>query len=429
MILFIVVLFIFVESRTLFTPVKYDPGFNTYAHTAEAIATKTEEGSMPHRVALIMLGLFGLVSLWRPSTNKFQINGALGFLLIIFFCWATLSISWAEDPSLTLRRVMIFALFWLGALGFAYRYSLEDVLWLAFIGSAVLVVSGVLGELSLGIFRPFSPDYRFAGGLHPNHQGWTCGLLLLTSVVLGGKGARNRLFFLFTGLLALSLLFLTKSRIATASTILVLLFYWYLTSPQRNKIITILFGVSSICLLFILLQHNLGDYTKTALSMGRTDYHNLSDLSGRLPLWEDLLRYASPRVYAGYGFDAFWTPKHILAVSHRMEWGVPGAHSGILEIVLGVGIIGAALFVLIIFITLKTLIKKWQGSLDRLYLFSILLVIFYFSIMLAEEIFSSSCFPGFIVIIILMKFGLITPRSYTIEGASQELYSRELGLI
>lgn len=428
-ILLIVVLFVFVENRRIFT--KYDPGFYSSADAAEIIATKTVEGSIPHGVSLVVLGLFGLVSLWRPSTNRFQINGTLGFLLLIFFSWAALSISWAEDPSLAFRKVVILGLFWLGALGFAYRYSLEDVLWLAFLGSAILVVSGLLGELSLGTFTPFSPGYRFSGGLHPNHQGWTCGLLLITSVVLGGKGkgTRNRFFFLFTGLLALLLLILTRSRIATASTILVLLFYWYLTSPQRRKIITTLFGVAFICLLYILLQHNLVDYTKTAVAMGRTDYHNLSDLTGRVPLWEDLSRYASRRTFAGYGFNAFWTPEHVLVVSKQLYWGVPGAHSGILDLVLGVGIIGATLFLIIIFATLKTLIRKWKDSYNRLYLFSILLVIFYLSIMLAEEIFSSTCFPGFIFTIILMKFALTTPRSYAIEAASQELDIRELALL
>ena len=69
-----------------------------------------------------------------------------------------------------------------------------------------------------------------------------------------------------------------------------------------------------------------------------------SSLTGRLPLWEDLSVYLSQNPIKGYGFGAFWTPKHIYEIAVSQQWVISEAHSSYLDTALQLGIIGMVLF-------------------------------------------------------------------------------------
>jgi exopolysaccharide production protein ExoQ len=425
-ILLIIVLFAVIEPHDVFRPITQTQSMDS-ADLAELVAENTSQGNTTRRIGLLALGFWGVFNMMGVGQARIGKNGWLGILLILFLFWSTLSIFWGEDLSLTLRNVVILWTLWLGALGFAYRYPLEDILWLAFIYSAYVVIFSLCVELAWGTFHPWLGDYRFGGVLNPNHQAWNCSLLLLSSVVLGGGSPRGRFWYWLAGLLALLFLILTKSRIATASTIVALTVYWYFTAARSRKTTILLFSASFLCLLLIFTQGHLSNYTKDAISMGRTDSSkDIEDLSGRVPLWQDLLGYASRRAFTGYGFNAFWTPEHILAVSDQQDWAVPGAHSGVLELVLGIGVIGASLFLLILFQTGKVLLKHYRILKDRLYLFCFTLLLYYVVEILAEEIFHSVSFIGFIFFIILMKFGLTFSEIQLTGEQIQEQLSEEL---
>ena len=49
----------------------------------------------------------------------------------------------------------------------------------------------------------------------------------------------------------------------------------------------------------------------------------------------------------GFGFGAFWTPKHIYEIAISQEWVISEAHSSYLDTALQLGAIGVALFVAI----------------------------------------------------------------------------------
>jgi len=47
----------------------------------------------------------------------------------------------------------------------------------------------------------------------------------------------------------------------------------------------------------------------------------------------------------GFGFGAFWTPKHIYEIKVSQEWVISEAHSSYLDTALQLGVIGVVLFV------------------------------------------------------------------------------------
>ena len=132
--------------------------------------------------ALIMLGAFALFNLLRSKRRRFQINGLLGWLILFFLVWASLSIIWSIDPRFTLKRVVILLILSLGALYFAERFSFQETIALIFFICAVAVLGGFVNVLRFHNFQPFVGYWRFGGNMHPIMQGWHCGLLLLAAL-------------------------------------------------------------------------------------------------------------------------------------------------------------------------------------------------------------------------------------------------------
>ena len=78
------------------------------------------------------------------------------------------------------------------------------------------------------------------------------------------------------------------------------------------------------------------------LLLGRKEETGES-LTGRLPLWEDLSNYISLRPVQGYGFGAFWTPRHINDIAGSQQWVISEAHSSYFDTTLQLGIVGCIL--------------------------------------------------------------------------------------
>ena len=102
-----------------------------------------EKGSVPRRVALMVLGAFALASLGLvkcpPSLTTRRNSRAFALLILLAFA----SILWADDKALSFRRASEFLLMCLGAFAVARRYNLRDVLRLAFAGT-LIYLTGVV---------------------------------------------------------------------------------------------------------------------------------------------------------------------------------------------------------------------------------------------------------------------------------------------
>src|SRR5690606_12694225 len=70
-------------------------------------------------------------------------------------------------------------------------------------------------------------------------------------------------------------------------------------------------------------------------------------LSGRLPLWEDVVEEIGRRPVFGHGFEAFWggyfSPAHHILM--QSTWTPPHAHNAVLDDALEMGLVGAGLFI------------------------------------------------------------------------------------
>src|SRR5690606_21925968 len=98
----------------------------------------------------------------------------------------------------------------------------------------------------------------------------------------------------------------------------------FLHARPVRRLSAVIGVVGFVCLLALGLDHIL-PLLDSASSLGRVDADNVT-LTGRLPIWTHVLAYVGEHPLQGYGFDAFWTPKHLLEFA-RLGWSIPNAHS------------------------------------------------------------------------------------------------------
>jgi O-antigen ligase len=249
--------------------------------------------------------------------------------------------------------VAVLCFYFIGALGIARQLSDRDLAVAALVITTVYLAVGVAAELALGTFRPWAADYRFSGTLHPNTQGLHLMILCLAAFLLAqanpGAGRRKWLIALFA--LGFVFLLLTKSRTSLAGFVLVMSILWFLQTSTFNRILS-LAGVSfSFCaalLICSLLGFNEKDSLSNALMLGRQE--KAEELTGRLPIWTELMHYVDRRPLTGYGYESFWTAENIEDLSEAMEWRFRQAHSGYIDAVLSAGLVGASCLFLIVLI-------------------------------------------------------------------------------
>src|ERR1039458_3720108 len=103
----------------------FDPSYSGHHQdlTLDEMSQAVEKGGVQRPIALCSLGLFAVLALLSKERSRLRVNGPLGFSLLFFLFLALASPAWAEDPSLTVRRVGVLVLLSLGALAVAARLS------------------------------------------------------------------------------------------------------------------------------------------------------------------------------------------------------------------------------------------------------------------------------------------------------------------
>jgi O-antigen ligase len=315
-----------------------------------------EKGSAQRPIALFSLGLFALVALLSKRRSRLRVNGPLGWSLLFFLFLALASPAWAEDSSLTIRRVGVLVLLSLGAVAVAARLSQIRTVALAVCVCSLTLIISLAVEIASGTFSPFDGTWRFSGVLHPVVQGYNCGLLAIASLALAAACPRSRNRFILLALVALLFLGLTRSRMPLASTIFASAVCGSMVSQKVRKL-TLVSAYLLLCasLLWVLLGGDLGRAAKSVATMGRGQdaASTLSTLTGRVELWDEELGYVRARPILGYGYNAFLNPRNLPAVSKASGWVSASPHSGYIGTLLELGYLGAATLVLVLLLGLK----------------------------------------------------------------------------
>lgn len=368
--------------------------------TAKAIT----EGSPRREIAYLALGIFGVVTLFRRRHLASKFNGWLGGFIAIYLSWSFLSIFWAEDISLTARRLIVLLMLCLGAVAASRQLWKENLVKFTLYSTGSYLIVGIIAEIILGTFHPSTEGYRFAGTTSPNHEGWYCALFLLASVCASRNKGRGRLMFQLCAGIGFVLLVLTGSRTAFASVIVSLLVYWSLVwSRSRKRAAVFSAGVGLTLFLFLFFGTAAPDL-ESAVLLGRVS-SPVVELSGRLPLWQVCLESVSKHPLLGYGYGGFWTGSRTVEISKMLHWVPSDAHSMYLNSLLNLGAIGALALLFIFLLGINRSISLYRKVADPHFAFAAVILLFCAVDGVMESITSQPELPLFLCMLVLARLG------------------------
>ncbi len=327
--------------------------FESFAPWSDSDGSMESGGNAAKGLALSLIGIFGLYLILRRDGRPLRWTGWLPAAIVFYVAWSAASILWSSDPGLSCRKLAVLMFCVFGALGFARQFRLRDIVLIAVVVPAAFLAVGIAAELALGTFRPWLAGYRFSGTVHPNTQGAHLTVLCLASFCLAcfSRRGETRLQPLFWTLFAIGLVFLllTKSRTSCAALTVSLAALCLISVSGRTRLLAISaagFLVFFAALFVSLFGLENDETVSQAVMLGRQE--ESAKLTGRIPIWKELLGYVGARPLQGYGYEAFWTEKHIEEVSGEMQWPLREAHNAYLDSALSVGLIGTAALMLIV---------------------------------------------------------------------------------
>ncbi|TWT48712.1 O-antigen ligase family protein [Botrimarina hoheduenensis] len=361
-----------------------------------------ESGNTQRKLLLVSYATAGLIAAAQCRSRPWNLRRGAVAALLATLAWAAMTVLFSEEPSLTVRRLAASGLVFAGSLGFARLLRPNELLAVTLATLTILCTNSFLIDLAAG-GRPWRSDYRFSGTLHPNIQAAYCGVLCLAAYCFpAGFGKRWLPRILFA--VGFVLLLQTQSRGALLALLAALVLVFMMRLPSRVRIFALAMIVSLAAggtfLLGSLSHGQKGRLTEVIL-LGRTE--QASSLTGRVPLWEQLLGYVSARPLTGYGYESFWTPDRIDAVMKQQQWAIQSSHNSFLEITLQLGIVGLLLTVATVLLTMGHLQSAYTRTRLEGYAFAYGIFVFALTNSLLESNFVKLKYPTVIAWIAMLS--------------------------
>lgn len=347
-----------------------------FAGQLDSMEQGNESGNRNRQAAGIALGLLGTSALVsKRGAARLRPMGALGWLLTAYIALYFLSIGWADEPQLTMRRVAAFGMMALAVGGLVRLLPAEDMVSFALFAATVYLLIALAAECFTGSLHPFAPDYRFSGVFHPNTVGSLCAILLSAAASTDWQRPR-RWRIGAAASMGVVVLLLTRSRASLLGLLAALAVRWMVAARRSRKCIALAVGAWILCAACVAAGDAIGPAIETAVSMARAD-SDVGTLGGRTDLWEELLRYIGQRPVLGYGLGGFWGARHVREIYLSQRWPVAEAHSTYVEQLLDVGAIGLGLYVAVMAGALWRAALRLKASHDGVHGFMLCVLVYF----------------------------------------------------
>jgi exopolysaccharide production protein ExoQ len=291
-------------------------------------------------------------AIWRARAEAWATARALP-LLMGLLALAFVSTLWSIDSGATLRRSVWLALTMGFGLYLAWRYEWRELVGV--VGGAFIVL--IAGSFALGLLAPSIGRMTFE---HPGswsglwtHKNTLGGIMALGVAACASAAIiepERRKLWIAATLAAFALVILSTSKTALLASVFGLAVIAAGMVMRRGPLQTVLVCASTLVAIIVGTAIVLLSPDVLVAALGRD-----LTLTGRTDIWEASARFIEAQPWLGYGYYAFWLPENGPAywVRQAVAWQVASAHSSWLELALGLGRVGVALFALQLIATLK----------------------------------------------------------------------------
>lgn len=402
---------LFVALLFGFFAIDHSPGASThFRFDADFIDSENRTADRVEAVNLVtapvrfVLGIAGLCFFLLPTRGRIGLGGVVTFVIGMYAAYLGMSFLWSVNQKVTLQKFLVLVCFGLAAGGVARQFSMKELVFL-FVSVCISYIGiGLLTEILLGNFTPHKSEYRFVGTCHPNtlavYGTFSC---MAAAVYFGRKRALDPWLIALFAIGFITLL-ATKSRTTLAGFMFALMTVRFLTfRPEYRMFASSLVVLTMIAggVFLALSRNNVRAGLLGSMAMGRTE--NVSSLTGRLPLWEELLRSINERPLFGHGYLAFWEKEKIDYLSALLKWEIPHGHNMYLDVLLDGGMVGLTLFLLIFAVSLFVTFRRVIVQDDREVAIVFGLLVFALVHGFAESLFKLPTFLSFMLLTLLFR--------------------------
>ena len=326
-------------------------------------------GSLITQMTWIVLYFSIFILSFNQINNYFHLMKKNKYYLILIFL-ILFSMFWSASFILTFRRcIALMGTIYVG-IYLSDRYMIKDVVKILSVSFTIIIIFSLM---SLFIITDYAMhnnywDHYYGSWrgvfVNKNHLGRIMSLSILCwFFLLGCK--KNKLIYMLGFIL--SFILLIKSNSITGFlgfiSIIIVSFVYRLIKIRFNiKINNLKFNFTSflpiVSFIIILLNACYFFFEDIIILLGRD-----STLSNRTLIWFSCLQMILKAPFLGYGYGAFWmgyqgpSGDMLKYYNSILEWVVPHAHNGLIDIALQLGIVGVLLFLLVLLNTLNNLIK------------------------------------------------------------------------
>ena len=299
-------------------------------------------------------------------------------LLLLFFLTLVIGIPGSRDPVFTGLQVasliavcLFFIAYHESVSGYRkHNDALSNFIILA--GGIIFAVSLITIKVWPNIayeYHPFQEMGRFRGLFHEPAIMAGMASLVLGLIIFGRV---SWLFKVPIGIMSAACLFLTLSRSFWVAWFGATLFVWWWAAPQKRIRTALMLAFVSIFAGAVMVSFDLVPSDKTLNTIFRTE--TFATLTGRTTLWQDGFKSFQERPWLGYGFtsggDTLTRRPSELNTEYRGLVGKKktrrsGAtlHNGYIQALLDAGLIGAFLYIALLFKAISNIIRARHGDL------------------------------------------------------------------
>lgn len=301
-------------------------------------------------------------------------------LIILCIMWMGLSYIWSELPPVTFRRSI--ALMMGTILGFviAARYDWGQLVQrVAFVFVLLAIITLLMAVLQPGkaIMQDIHAGAWRGPWVEKNYLGGNMVKGLAAALCAFAMRPDRWWFWVPGALLCFFLVIMSTSKTALMAALLTIILFLAIRVFRRFPVLRIpvmyfaVMGVTIFTLAVVVFpEEAFGLIGKDPTLTGRTD------------IWILLADSIKERLALGYGYGAYWQEElgPSFVVRNALEWGVPTAHNGWLEIWLSGGLVIVVLFGVHYITTLLLAINRLKrGGVESYWAIIFMFLFFFFS--------------------------------------------------
>jgi len=301
-------------------------------------------------------------------------------LIVVSILWIGLSYFWSELPDVTFRRTIALTMGTIFGLALAARYDWGQLVQrVAFVFVLLAIVSVLMAVLmpNQAIMQDIHAGAWRGPWVEKNYLGGNMVRGLIAAMCAFAMRPDRGWFWIPGGILCFALVILSTSKTALLAALLSIGLFIAIRIFRRLPVLRIPLMYFSIMA--------IAAFTTAILAFPEEMFGIIGKdptLTGRTEIWALLVESIKERWVMGYGYGAFWQEPlgPSFEVRNVLEWGVPTAHNGWIDIWLSCGVVIVALFGIHFIVSLLLAINRLKrGGVETYWAILFIASFFFFS--------------------------------------------------